>query len=90
MTSSTISVRISDDLRKRLDQATVRTSRSRNQIVKLALEGHLDRLASETSAQSSSKSVERLMSFKGKGATSSSFRNGEEVDAYIRRLRGDA
>jgi predicted transcriptional regulator len=89
MKSSTLSVRISDDLRNRLDRATVRTSRSRNQIVKMALEKHLDRIISEESAEPQSNSIERLMSFKGKGATSSSFRSGEEVDAYIRRLRGD-
>jgi predicted DNA-binding protein len=89
MKSSTLSVRISDDLRNRLDRATVRTSRTRNQIVKMALEKHLDRIVSEELAQPQSSSIERLMSFKGKGATPSSFRSGEEVDAYIRRLRGD-
>jgi predicted DNA-binding protein len=89
MTSSTLSVRISDDLRERLERATVETSRSRNQIVKMALEKHLDKITSEETAPLHSKSFDRLKSFKGKGVTSRSFRSGEEVDAYIRRLRGD-
>jgi predicted DNA-binding protein len=88
MASTTLSLRIPVEMRERLDRATLTTRRSRNQIVRMALEHHLDRIAGE-SRPSSAEVVRRIRAFAGAGAPASGGRSAEEIDAHIRWLRGD-
>lgn len=88
MASTTLSLRIPVEMRERLDRATVATRRSRNQIVRMALEQHLDRIAGGN-RPSTAEAVRRIRSFAGAGAPASGARSAAEIDAEMRWLRGD-
>lgn len=87
MATTTLSLRIPQDMRERLDQATRKTRRSRSQIVQMALERHLDQVAAAEKIVASDSPTALIRSLAGAGASTSTFRSAEEIDAHIRWLR---
>lgn len=85
MTPPPISVRLSLEVRERLDRAALRMKRSRSFLVQEALVRHLDDV--EKVAVRSSR-LERLRSLKGAGARIYGPLSAEQIDADIREFRG--
>jgi predicted transcriptional regulator len=88
--SSTITVRLSESIRRRLDVAAARQRRSRSFLIKEAIEQHLASL--EHTAESAAQSPPTLSNFlamRGAAHGLSLPRTKEEIDAHIRWLRDD-
>ena len=82
-----VSVRLSPELMKALDDLARRQKRSRSAIVKEVLQKHL--LEDYDAPAKRKERLEGLMKFAGIGAELSTYKSAEEVDATIRYLRGD-
>ncbi len=83
----TISIRLPDDARARLDAATRLTRRSRSYLMKEALDRYLGDLERE---QKLGPAKSGLLAFEGKGARAGRMRSPEEIDSHIRWLRDNA
>jgi predicted DNA-binding protein len=85
--SPTISLRLPQEARARLDRATLKTRRSRSFLMQRALERHLDEIEREEAQEP----VRRLsVTLALGGAAANNERTKSEIDAHIRWLRGDA
>ena len=80
----TISIRLPDDARERLDAATRLTRRSRSYLMKEALDRYLGDLERE---EKQGRAKSGLLAFEGKGARVGRTRSREEIDSHIRWLR---
>jgi predicted transcriptional regulator len=91
MTASapTITVRLPDSTRKALDRIAKATRRSRSYLVKEAIERHIDEIALRQAREEPRQRLARLMALAGAGASLSTYKSAEEVDAAIRAIRGD-
>jgi predicted DNA-binding protein len=83
----TISIRLPDEARARLDAATRLTRRSRSYLMKEALDRYLGEIESEEIQAVSTRAKSGLLALEGKGARSSKARSREEIDSHIRWLR---
>ena len=84
----TLSVRIPDDIRNRLDRATTITHQSRSFIVKKALDRYLDEVVQEQKGKGQTR-LEKLRALKGAGARLYGSLSAEEIDGDIHEFRGD-
>jgi predicted DNA-binding protein len=87
--SPTISIRLPDADRVRLDKAVKQTRRSRSFIMKEALDRHLAEIVQEQTSIVPKKGLEKLLSLAGSGVNRENPRTIEEIDAHIRWLRAD-
>jgi hypothetical protein len=87
--SPTLSLRLPNETRARLDRIAEQSRRSRSYIILRALERHLDDVAKEEMPTNRSGFYPSLLKFAGAGAKLSGGRSKEEIDAEIRWLRGD-
>ncbi len=85
-TSPTISIRLPESSRKRLDRAAKATRRSRSFLMKEALDRYLTEIV-ENEQKAAARPLERLLGFARAGAGSATPRSAEEVDRHIRWLR---
>jgi Arc/MetJ-type ribon-helix-helix transcriptional regulator len=83
----TISIRLPDEDRAKLDRAIKLTRRSRSFLMKEALERHLDDVLREETKTQTARPMSRLLSLEGKGVRASNPRSREEIDQHIRWLR---
>lgn len=95
MPGSTLTVRLPDETRDALDQAAQTLRRSRAFIIKELVDRHLDALVDQDKAPVAPDSVAtqgrfaELFALAERGGALSRFKTAEEVDAYIRKIRGD-
>jgi predicted transcriptional regulator len=87
--SPTISIRLPDADRKRLDKAVTQTRRSRSYLMKEALDRHLAEIVREETSDSPKQRLSKLLSLEGQGMRPGRERSAEEIDRHIRWLRGD-
>jgi predicted transcriptional regulator len=87
--SPTLSLRLPNETRERLDRVAERSRRSRSYIIQRALELHLDDVAREEAPFRQAGFYSSLLKFAGAGARLNGGRSKEEIDADIRWLRGD-
>lgn len=88
MPGPTLSVRLPDDTRARLERAAKTTHRSRSFLVKEALERHLNDIVAEQRGGAKSR-LEKLLAMKGVGTRLYGPRTVEEIDSDVRKFRGD-
>lgn len=84
-----LSVRLPEGVRERLDIAAQRTNRSRSFLVQEALTRHLNDIVTEQSGGTAQSRLDKLRALKGAGARMYGPRSAEEIDAQIREFRGD-
>lgn len=89
MSTPSLSVRLSGDIRTRLDSAAKSTSRSRSFLVQEALARHLNEIVAEQSGGAAQSRLDKLRALKGAGARMYGPRSAEDIDAQIREFRGD-
>ena len=89
MPTPSLSVRLPDDTRARLDQAAKSTHRSRSFLVKEALELYFSQVVDTQAAGGQKSPLEKLRELKGFGAKMYGARSVEEIDAQVREFRGD-
>lgn len=87
--SSTISLRLPDKTRQRLDDLAIRSRRSRSYIIQRALELHLNDVVAEEIASEGAGRYSKLRSMAGAGSKLHGGRSREEIDSFIDWLRGD-
>jgi predicted transcriptional regulator len=87
--SPTISIRLPDADRVRLDKAVKQTRRSRSYLMKEALDRHLAEIVREQSSDTPKQRLSKLLSLEGKGVRPGQERTVEEINRHIRWLRGD-
>ncbi len=87
MPTPSLSVRLPDDTRARLDDAAMKTHRSRSVLVQEALERYWSDLVTEQGSRKSR--LERLRALKGAGARQYGPLSAEQIDADIGEFRGD-
>ena len=83
----TISIRLPEAARARLDRATAKTRRSRSFLMQRALEMHLDEIEREEAQEAPKRRLTTLLSLAGAGADPKSPRSAQEIDQHIRWLR---
>lgn len=89
MPSPTLSVRLPEKTRERLDQAATSTRRSRSFLIQEALERHLNEIVTEQGGDARKSRLERLLALAGVGERLAGPQTAEEIDARIREFRGD-
>jgi len=89
MPTPTLSVRLPDDTKARLDTAAKTTRRSRSFLVKEALELYLVQVVNEQAGGGQKSRLEMLRELKGFGAKRYGARTVEDIDAQVREFRGD-
>lgn len=82
-----LSVRLSEDIRARLDEAARHTNRSRSVLVQEALTRHLADIVAEHTG-SRQKRLDTLRALKGAGARMHGPRSADDIEAQIRAFRG--
>jgi metal-responsive CopG/Arc/MetJ family transcriptional regulator len=87
--SPTISLRLPEEARIKLDRAVKLTRRSRSYLVKAALDRYLADLIREDRPLGGQGYLATLLSLEGKGVRASRPRSREEIDQHIRWLRGN-
>lgn len=88
-TTPSLSVRLSPEVRERLERAASRMKRSRSFLVQEALMRHLDDVETVEKVAVRSSRLEKLRSLKGAGALIYGPLSAEQIDADIREFRGD-
>ena len=88
MANTTVSVRLPDEIRARLESTAKTLRRSRSFLVQEALDRYLDEVAG-IEADRSAKGITRLRAMAGAGARLVGAQTMEEIDARIREFRGD-
>lgn len=88
--SPTVSIRLSETDRARLDRAMKQTRRSRSFLMKEALDRHLTEIVQEQTPDVPKQRLSKLLSLEGAGVRPGQERSIEEIDRHIRWLRGDA
>ncbi len=83
----TISIRLPDDSRARLDAATRLTNRSRSYLMKEALDRYLVDVVRQEEQITNTIAKSGLLALEGKGARVGKTRSREEIDSHIRWLR---
>ncbi len=86
---TTVSIRLPEATKSKLDKATKLSRRSRSFLVLEALNRHLDDVLNEQSHEPKKKNLSLLLSLAKAGASKSNPRTAEEVDTDIRWLRSD-
>ncbi|WP_157879020.1 TraY domain-containing protein [Pararhodospirillum photometricum] len=89
MNTPALSIRLPGEIRERLEQAALRTNRSRSFLVQEALTRHLDDIMREQGASETQSRLERLRALKGAGARIYGPLSAEQIDADIREFRSD-
>ena len=88
--SVTLSLRIPEELKKRLEKAAARTHRSRAYLTVAALEKHLDEVENDELKSSAPGVYDLAMRYRGAAAKIiGKTRSAEEIDAMIREMRDD-
>jgi predicted DNA-binding protein len=88
--SPTMSFRLPEEHRAKLDRLIKTTRRSRNFLVRDALERYFDEmLPDETPSEAPKRRLTTLLALGGDGTSKHHVRSREEIDAHIRWLRGD-
>ena len=88
--SPTISLRLPEEARAKLDKAAKLTRRSRSFLMKEALDRHLaDIIVQEQAKDAPKRRLSTLLSLAGAGARPDNPRTAEEIDQHIRWLRSD-
>ncbi len=85
--SPTISLRLPQEARARLDRATVKTRRSRSFLMQRALEKHLDEIEREETQGASRRSLATTLTLGGAGIPVNGPRSADEINAHLRWLR---
>ncbi len=83
----TISIRLPDESRARLDAATRLTHRSRSYLMKEALDRYLGDVVRQEEQITTATTKSGLLALEGKGARVGKARSREEIDSHIRWLR---
>lgn len=83
------SVRLTDDTRKILDDAARLTRRSRSYLVEETLKQFLPRIVRQEVRPSPEERIRRLKELEGIGVRLVGPQSIEEIDARIRKFRGD-
>lgn len=78
-----LSLRLPPETMKALEQDARRRGRTRSAVAKEILQRHFEQHGARKGR------LDRLIAMAGTGASHSRFKSGEEVDAWIRHLRGD-
>lgn len=86
---TTVSIRLPEATKSKLDKATKLSRRSRSFLVLEALNRHLDDVLGEQTQNPEQKKFSVLLSLAGAGSKKPNPRTAEEVDAHIRWLRSD-
>lgn len=90
MTSdATLSLRIPQHVRDRLDRASQKTQRPLSYLTQRAIELHLDDIEREEATASPAGRYARMRQYAGAGAKMNGPRSKKEIDDYIDWLRGD-
>lgn len=89
MTTHSLSVRLPEAMRERLEVAAQQTKRSRSFLVQEALTRHLSDIVAEQSRSGAKSRLERLRAIKGTGARLYGPRTEEDIEAQVREFRGD-
>lgn len=89
MSHPSLSVRLSPEVRERLDRAALRMRCSRSSIVQEALRRYLDEVEMVEKTAGRSSRMEKLRALKGVGARSYGPLSEEEIEGDIREFRGD-
>lgn len=83
--STTISLRLPQETKERLERAAAAQRRSQSFIVKEALDQYLERFANLT-PEDRAERLRRLLAFEGVGARDGG-RTAEDIDAQVRAFR---
>jgi predicted DNA-binding protein len=86
---ATLSLRVPQHFRDRLDRAAQKTQRPLSYLIQRAVERHLDDIESEEDASTAGGRYARLRQYKGAIAKLNGPRSKKEIDDYIDWLRGD-
>lgn len=89
VTTPSLSVRLSPEVRQRLEQVASRMKRSRSFLVQEALVRHLDEVETAERVVGRSSRMEKLRALKGAGARAYGPLSAEQIEADIREFRGD-
>jgi hypothetical protein len=90
LSSATLSLRVPNDLKSRLERASLRTHRSRAYLTIAALKKYLNEVEMEEAKTSSPSNYAIAERYKGIGAKMlGKGRSAIEIDTIIRDLRGD-
>jgi hypothetical protein len=87
--SATISLRLPQEVRERIDRAAAKSRRSRSYIMQRALELHLDALERGGDLPERQGRYDNLLSLQGAAIGPDGPRTKIEIDDYIRWLRDD-
>lgn len=87
--SQTISIRLPEASRKRLDQAAKLTRRSRSFLMQEALERYLADVVNGEVRGTGKRRLTTLLTLGGAGKRSGAPRSAEEINQHIRWLRDD-
>lgn len=89
MTTPSLSIRLSDEVRERLEQAAQRTNRSRSFLIREALTRHLSDIVTDLGGAAGTTSrMEKLRAMKGAGARIYGPRSAADIDGQVREFRG--
>lgn len=85
----TISLRLPQDVREKLDRLAERLHRSRSYVMQRALELHYEDIARESGPPKRQGRYANLLTMEGAAIGSDGPRTKQEIDDYIRWLRDD-
>lgn len=85
----TVSVRLPESTKTRLERIAKRMRRSRSSLMVEALDRHLDEIQEEYGIADTQGRFAEIMKFKGVGAAIAGPRSVEEIDASTCDFRGD-
>ncbi len=88
-TTPTMSLRVPETMKGRLDRMAKTMRRSRSSLVLEALERYLDSIQSEQAVSDTKSRFSNIMKFKGAGISITGGSTAKEIDASIRDFRGD-
>jgi predicted DNA-binding protein len=86
---ATISIRLPAGTRKALDAAAKVTQRSRAFLIKEALDRHLAAIGAEHQRGDAERRLRLVRSLKGMAGRTGRLRSASDIDASVRRMRGD-
>lgn len=88
-TTPTVSIRVPEPIKSRLDRMAKKMRRSRSSLMIEALDRHLDVMQQEQAVADTQGRFAEILKFKGAGAVVSKPRSVKEIDAAVRDFRGD-
>ena len=84
-----VPIHLPDEMRRRLDRASGKTRRTRDEIVEEALARHLDALEKPVGELNARERIDGVLALAGSGVPDTGPLTPDEIDARVRWLRGD-